>query len=187
MPPKPASYKSFKPPRPIGAAGASSKASAKSKPAQGRETTVIDSSSDAAVNSDRGDDEENNSDVFMQEAVAKKPQDDEAAIPPKLIARLLHEHFAKEDTRITKHAMNVLAKYIEVFTLEAVGRANEERMEAARRESSIDGNFLEVSESKPVGRSRVSLITARSRILRSSHLNCCSISDRLCVLLSSHG
>lgn len=144
MPPKTTSYKSFKPPRPFNGATASSKSVSKSKQAKGKEATVIDSSSDAAQNSEKSDEEDDDSDVFMQDSVTKKPQDDPAAIPPKLITRLLHEHFAKEDTRITKDAMVVLAKYIEVFTVEAVGRANEERTEAARQDSTVDANFLEV-------------------------------------------
>ena len=141
MPPKLTSYKSFKPPRPVSTAGTSSKAASKGRQPKAKEGMIIDSSSDAGGN-EKGDEEDDDSDVFMQEPPAQS--DDPAAIPPKLLTRLLHEHFSSGETRITKDAMVVLAKYIELFTVEAVGRANEERAEAASRDSSLDATFLEV-------------------------------------------
>lgn len=73
-------------------------------------------------------------------------------IPPKLITTLLHTHFAHGDTRITKDAMIVLSRYVEVFAEEAVARAcfgkrghgagGDEGMGMGE----MDDDFLEVSD-----------------------------------------
>jgi centromere protein X len=58
-----------------------------------------------------------------------------AKIPQDLLTRILHEFFAREDTRISKGANRALGKYFEVFVGEAIARTAEERPE---------GSFLEV-------------------------------------------
>jgi centromere protein X len=58
-----------------------------------------------------------------------------AKIPEDLLTRILHEFFAREDTRISKAANRALGKYFEVFVGEAIARTGEERPE---------GSFLEV-------------------------------------------
>jgi len=65
------------------------------------------------------------------------------AIPQQLIARLLHEHFTQTDTRVTKEAMDVLCKYVEVFAQEAIARACFGKDEGAG--GGMEGDFLEVS------------------------------------------
>lgn len=71
----------------------------------------------------------------------------EPAIPRKLLARLLHEHFEHDDTRITKEAMTVFAKYVELFAREAIARAISERREISAQEggSRLGVDFLEVN------------------------------------------
>jgi len=71
------------------------------------------------------------------------------AIPAQLIARLLHEHFTQTDTRVTKEAMDVLCKYVEVFAQEAIARAcfgkDEGGVNSVGGERGMEGDFLEVS------------------------------------------
>lgn len=45
------------------------------------------------------------------------------SIPRPLLLRLMHEHFANKATKIDKHAIAVLEKYLEVFVREAIARA----------------------------------------------------------------
>lgn len=92
--------------------------------------------------------EPDDSDAIMQDGPISKLTGEEQAIPTKLVGRLLHEHFSHDDTRITKEAMSVFSKYIEVFAVEALYRANEERKEAAKEAAKIgqdmDEDYLEV-------------------------------------------
>ncbi|KAK3939270.1 ADP ATP carrier protein [Diplogelasinospora grovesii] len=68
-----------------------------------------------------------------EEAVeGEKPK----SIPPELLTRLLHEFFENDTTRITKDANAALAKYMDVFTREAIARAAVEK----------EGGFLEVED-----------------------------------------
>ncbi|RJE20408.1 hypothetical protein PHISCL_07258 [Aspergillus sclerotialis] len=69
------------------------------------------------------------------------------AIPPKLLTRLLHQHFQNEKTKITKDANEVVAKYVDTFVREALARAAFERKESNGETgmSGIDG-FLEVED-----------------------------------------
>lgn len=52
-----------------------------------------------------------------------EPSGDIPSIPRPLLLRLMHEHFANKATKIDKHAIAVLEKYLEVFVREAIARA----------------------------------------------------------------
>jgi CENP-S associating Centromere protein X len=65
------------------------------------------------------------------------------AIPPALLARLLHEGFEDKEMKIQKEAMSVVGKYMETFVREAVARAAFEREDAVRGGGISDG-FLQV-------------------------------------------
>nr|POE72991.1 centromere protein x [Quercus suber] len=54
-------------------------------------------------------------------------------IPQPLLLRLLHEGFANKSTKIDKHAVQVLQKYMDVFVREAIARAALSKREAAER------------------------------------------------------
>ncbi|QIW96272.1 hypothetical protein AMS68_001790 [Peltaster fructicola] len=49
--------------------------------------------------------------------------DEKATIPQPLLLRLMHERFESKDTKIDKHAVIVLQKYIDVFVRETIARA----------------------------------------------------------------
>jgi histone H3/H4 len=53
---------------------------------------------------------------------ALSQSDETPQIPQPLLVRLLHEHFANRETKIDKHAVVVLQKYVEVFVREAIAR-----------------------------------------------------------------
>jgi len=72
------------------------------------------------------------------EAIEVEEEEETAKIPEDLLTRILHEFFAREDTRISKSANKALAKYFEVFVGEAIARTAVERPE---------GSFLEVRKS----------------------------------------
>ena len=75
------------------------------------------------------------------------------AIPQPLLVRLLHEHFANKDTKIDKHAMQVLEKYFEVFVREAIARASLRKKEDAEQEdgtSAVDVGWLELEDLEKV-------------------------------------
>lgn len=58
-------------------------------------------------------------------------------IPEELVARILHEFFKREDTRVSRAASKALGRYFEIFVQEAIARTKQER----------GGRFLEVSRS----------------------------------------
>ncbi|MBE3045583.1 hypothetical protein IMZ48_24155 [Candidatus Bathyarchaeota archaeon] len=55
-------------------------------------------------------------------------------IPEELVARVMHEFFKREDTRVSRAASKALGRYFEIFVQEAVARTKQER----------GGRFLEV-------------------------------------------
>ncbi|KAK5128977.1 hypothetical protein LTR85_000310 [Meristemomyces frigidus] len=73
-------------------------------------------------------------------------------IPQNLIIRLLHEHFADKNTKIDKHAIQVLQKYIEVFVREAIARTALLKKEAAEKfdVSAEDAGWLELEDLEKV-------------------------------------
>lgn len=76
-------------------------------------------------------------------APLESSQDAAPTLPPKLLTKLLHEHFTDDRTRINKDANKVVAKYMETFIKEALARAALEREESAIGGGATDG-FLEV-------------------------------------------
>ncbi|KAI9863335.1 MAG: hypothetical protein M1813_003777 [Trichoglossum hirsutum] len=77
--------------------------------------------------------------------------DPSPTIPPKLLSKILHEHFEDERTRISKDANAAVGRYMEIFVKEALARAVEERKKG---DSSAGGAmrdpFLEVEDLEKV-------------------------------------
>lgn len=92
-------------------------------------------------------------DYILAEITTTNPVDDvtssDPKIPPKLLTRLLHEHFQNDKTKIAKDANNVVAKYVDVFVREAIARAAFERAETNGHAGgrSVGDGFLEVGHS----------------------------------------
>jgi len=111
------------------------------------------------------DDNDNNNiredeDIDLPDITLSHSSDDDAlqgvvaqdvpTFPAKLIARLLHEHFQNQETRITKEALEVVCRYVDVFAREAVARCCFGK-ESEEGGGGADGDFLEVSfESDPI-------------------------------------
>ncbi|KAJ5351959.1 hypothetical protein N7452_000933 [Penicillium brevicompactum] len=91
-------------------------------------------------------------DYILAEITTTNPVEDvnssDPKIPPKLLTRLLHEHFQNDKTKIAKDANNVVAKYIDVFVREAIARAAFERAETNGNAGgrSVGDGFLEVED-----------------------------------------
>ncbi|KAG0648741.1 hypothetical protein D0Z07_4749 [Hyphodiscus hymeniophilus] len=66
-------------------------------------------------------------------------------IPSDLLARLLHENFKEEGTRLSKDASKAVGKYMETFVREALARAAFARVEAEEKSGVADG-FLQVED-----------------------------------------
>lgn len=74
-------------------------------------------------------------------------------IPQPLLIRLLHEHFADKQTKIDKHAMQVLQKYVEVFLRETIARtAMQKKVDAAKAGGTeeVDVSWLELEDLEKV-------------------------------------
>ncbi|KAI5367663.1 putative centromere protein X [Septoria linicola] len=81
------------------------------------------------------------------------PSDGIPGIPQPLLLRLLHEGFAKKDTKIDKHALQTVQTYLEVFVREAIARCVAEKKEAAERGEvgAGDVGWLELEDLEKVG------------------------------------
>lgn len=77
---------------------------------------------------------------------------EQTSIPQPLLIRLLHEHFADKQTKIDKHAIQVLQKYVEVFVREAIARTALQKQEAAQRGEveGTDAKWLELEDLEKV-------------------------------------
>ena len=73
-------------------------------------------------------------------------------IPQPLLVRLLHEHFADNSTKIDKHAIQILQKYMEIFVRESVARTALAKKEAADAGivDADDASWLEVEDLEKV-------------------------------------
>lgn len=73
-------------------------------------------------------------------------------IPQPLLIRLMHEHFANKQTKIDKHAIQVLQKYFEVFVREAIARAALQKREDAStgKASQSEVGWLELEDLEKV-------------------------------------
>lgn len=122
--------------------------------AKGKSMTRTGSGRSNAVNIEGEDEEDDDMDIDgdlttasarsgarggVVEGEAEREEEDppEKSIPPELLARLLHEGFQKEGTRMTGDAAKAAAKYVDVFVREAIARCAQER----------EGGFLDVSSS----------------------------------------
>ena len=79
-------------------------------------------------------------------------QNDSPSIPQPLLIRLLHEHFADKSTKIDKHAIQVLQKYVEVFVREAIARTALQKKQDAEDGgvSVVDVGWLELEDLEKV-------------------------------------
>lgn len=80
---------------------------------------------------------------------ALSQSDDIIAISQPLLVRLLHERFTDKKTKIDKHAVQVLQKYLEVFVREAIARAQLQKKEDAEKvdaRGEVDVNWLELED-----------------------------------------
>jgi len=167
MPPKP-----FKPPRPISSTNTSTATKNPSKPTRtvsapstttsARPTKPSTSKSKTKSKSttpilpDLTDSDDNNN-ITIQEDIDllssgddddnNKVQQEAPTFPIELISRLLHEHFQDTDTRITKEALEVVCRYVDVFAREAVARCcfGKEAGDGDAEGMGMEGDFLEVS------------------------------------------
>ena len=75
------------------------------------------------------------------------------SIPQPLLVRLLHEHFADKNTKIDKHAIQVLERYFEIFVRETIARAmarKKEEGEANGGMDAIEASWLELEDLEKV-------------------------------------
>ncbi|KAJ5100014.1 hypothetical protein N7532_007015 [Penicillium argentinense] len=140
-------------------AAASSKAASTSKSTANNKRLRVGSPPDSASDSEGSDSEESDHsrersisqepDFILAEIIEHNPSEDVASsdpkIPPKLLTRLLHEHFQNEKTKIAKDANAIVAKYVDVYVREAIARAAFERAETDNQSGRGDG-FLEVED-----------------------------------------
>lgn len=146
---------------PKGARGTNSKPPAKSaaakrprveSPIPDNAQSGSESSSDEASRS-RSRSISQEPDYILAEITASNQQEDvissDPTIPPKLLTRLLHEHFQNDKTKVAKDANSVVAKYVDVFVREAIARAAYERAETNDQSGSrsVGDGFLEVGHS----------------------------------------
>ena len=125
----------FKPPRPA------SKPSTKTNPPPRRISapSLVPQSLTSSEDEDREDaDELSQASAPQARTTPTATHDAPPTIPPKLLTKLLHHHFADEKTRLSKDANAIVGKYMETFVREALARAAFERREVG------GGDFLEV-------------------------------------------
>ncbi|KAF2816062.1 uncharacterized protein BDZ99DRAFT_471342 [Mytilinidion resinicola] len=116
---------------------------ATSRPSFQNASTIISSSeaedADSAEddNDEEAEEEASDDDVEMEDraqhrtAPAQVEELQRPAVPPPLLARLLHEGFEDPKVKIQREAMSVVGKYVETFVREAVARAAFEREDAS--------------------------------------------------------
>ncbi|CAI7666443.1 unnamed protein product [Penicillium pancosmium] len=156
--PKTKTSKATKPSAKSSSAAPSSKAPAQSKPTAKRQRAQ---SPPESVASDSGSDSESSvhsrersvsqePDFILAEIIENNPTEDVASsdptIPPKLLTRLLHQHFSNEKTKVAKDANSIVAKYVDVFVREAIARAAYERAETDNGGKGAGDGFLEVED-----------------------------------------
>ncbi|KAJ5994800.1 hypothetical protein N7481_001777 [Penicillium waksmanii] len=130
---------------------AQSKSTAKRQRAQSPPESASDSGSgsESSVHSrERSVSQE--PDFILAEIIENNPTEDVASsdptIPPKLLTRLLHQHFSNEKTKVAKDANSIVAKYVDVFVREAIARAAYERAETDNGGKGASDGFLEVED-----------------------------------------
>lgn len=78
--------------------------------------------------------------VTDERSAASSSTEASASIPPDLLTKLLHEFFEHAETRMSRDANALVAKYMETFVKEAIARAAIERNES----NDSSDKFLEV-------------------------------------------
>lgn len=75
-----------------------------------------------------------------------------SSIPRALLLRLMHEHFGSKETKVDKHALDVLEKYFEIYIRETIARSLLAKKEAVdeRAASQDDERWLEKSDLEKV-------------------------------------
>lgn len=117
---------------------ATKKAAITSRTASVREVSPMSISSS---NDDAPDDKDNDAPMPSQ-------SDDIPSIPQALLVRLLHEGFTHPKTKMDKHAVGVLQKYIEVFVRETIARCKLDKQHAAEKGdiSAQEAEWLELED-----------------------------------------
>ncbi|KAK5684872.1 hypothetical protein LTS10_002947 [Elasticomyces elasticus] len=84
----------------------------------------------------------------IDEPPAPTQLSDPTQIPQPLLIRLLHEHFANKDTKIDKHAVQIVQKYLEVFMRETIARTAMQKKELAEKGEvdAADAGWLELED-----------------------------------------
>ncbi|KAI9769016.1 MAG: hypothetical protein M1835_006772 [Candelina submexicana] len=131
----------FKPPRPFSKPPTETPNPSKKRRASSPPTPEIE----APPEEDEEHHHHQQEDRDVATIIMESSQDAPPTLPPKLLTKLLHEHFTDERTRINRDANKVVAKYMETFVKEALARAALEREESARGGGATDG-FLEVED-----------------------------------------
>ena len=90
-----------------------------------------------------GEEEEDEEDVTV---IPDEEDERTESIPPELLARLLHEFFTHDATRLSKEASGAVGRYMETFVREAMARAAFMRREVQDQTGGGGGGdgFLEV-------------------------------------------
>jgi hypothetical protein len=101
-----------------------------------------------------GDDESESGVASSRPSLTKPlpPEEPLQVVPQALLVRLLHEAFEDKATRIDKHAIQVLQKYIEIFVRETMERAKLGKEEACERGEigDMDKNWLDLEDLEKV-------------------------------------
>ncbi|KAK5726061.1 hypothetical protein LTR15_004253 [Elasticomyces elasticus] len=84
----------------------------------------------------------------IDEPPAPTQLSDPTQIPQPLLIRLLHEGFASQDTKIDKHALQIVQKYLEIFAREAIARTAMQKKELAEKGEvdAADAGWLELED-----------------------------------------
>lgn len=157
----------FKPPRPVNNAAQPSKSTTATKRASGaaaarpagnakkaastrpifEPATLISSSEsegeDALSNSDR---DEQMDDTSEPEARVNVAQTQMNPIPLPLLRMIVQEGFENEGTQISRGAMELTAKYMDIFVKEAIARARFERDDENKGGRGIMDGYLQVED-----------------------------------------
>ncbi|KAK3109924.1 hypothetical protein LTR53_016319, partial [Teratosphaeriaceae sp. CCFEE 6253] len=120
-------------PNPL-AAMSKTKSKQPSKPATAKRKAPLPDKDAMSISSDEGPPKSSPPHSTTDDAPPAPTQlSDPTSIPQPLLIRLLHEHFSESETKIDKHAVRVLQKYLEVFVREAIARTAMQKREAVAR------------------------------------------------------
>ncbi|KAH8728054.1 CENP-S associating centromere protein X-domain-containing protein [Phaeosphaeriaceae sp. PMI808] len=146
----------FNPPRPVQAPKKGSTATKRAPVGPAKNAAIASAARPEIISSDDEEEEEHDNDDddddIMEDAppAARNTRPPPASatpdpVPVPLLTRLLHENFEDSNTQIQKGAMDLVAKYTEIFVREAFARAKHER-ELSVKAGAISDGFLQVED-----------------------------------------